>query len=93
MRAHLHMHYSCPPDRLTGHGVLQEQASSSMRMVADMTARLEAMAMRQSELELRNQVHTSHHNAWLLDQQEQGELAAHSHDCYGQAPCSMTEQG
>ena len=35
---------------------LQEQAAGSMRLVADMTARLESMALRQSELELRNPV-------------------------------------
>ena len=34
---------------------MQEQAAGSMRLVADMTARLESMALRQSELELRNQ--------------------------------------
>lgn len=34
----------------------RQRTAGSMRLVADMTARLEAMALRQSELELRNQV-------------------------------------
>ncbi|KAK9801900.1 hypothetical protein WJX73_010797 [Symbiochloris irregularis] len=55
----------------------REQAASSMRMVADMTARLEAMALRQSELELRNQVleHTvrlSHRHAQQLSLPQTG---------------------